>query len=246
MENKSYFDEVDYLTIAAHKGLSVGFNHKLMKEKDLYQNIIGPYKKELQYAKGILVNLTTKMKIGSDALNKALKNIANDECEIIVSVNNKTTIECHDIIASLYITGLKEKKVFNSLIDGTSTKVNYAINILKSKEFNLDCEYSIQDTKAQLNIYKGTSQESLITLKISDIDDMTIKYHDDKFLESKMRFHNKICVLKNVLLEYIGDFLLKKYYYPICENLNIRFHFNNSLSDFEKITTLQNKLKYKI
>jgi len=108
INNEKYFDLADYETITAHDGDNTGFNNKEITENELYSNIIDKYRKELNHAKGILVNITTNKKIDIDKLNKSVKEITNDDCEIIISVDEKDNIANDRLIVSLLITGLNK------------------------------------------------------------------------------------------------------------------------------------------
>lgn len=113
-------------------------------------------------------------------------------------------------------------------------------NILQSQELNFDCEYKNEDDKVKIEIYD--CQICIINITIHDIDDMTIKYHDEKYLKSKVKLDGRVQVLKNVLLEYIGKVLLEQYYYPICKKLNIVLNFDSEFSDHGKILVIQKSI----
>lgn len=120
-----------------------------------------------------------------------------------------------------------------------SIKINK--NILKSTEFNFDCKYTNEKDKVKINIYNN--KLDIINVTIHDTNDLTIKYHNEILLKSKIEFNNRTQVLENVLLEYIGNILLENYYYPICTKLNIKLNFDNELSDYEKIIDIQKLIK---
>ncbi len=106
--NKKYFDMADYKTITAHDGDSTGFNNKEMAEDKLYQNIIDKYRKELNRAKVILLNIITNKEINIDNLSESINKITNEDCEIIISVDKKDNIANDELIVSLLITGLNK------------------------------------------------------------------------------------------------------------------------------------------
>jgi hypothetical protein len=104
-----------------------------MIEDDIYLNIIDKYRKELNHAKGILVNLTTNKKINIDKLNELINKITNDDCEIIVSEDKKDDNTKDNIVVSLLITGLNKIEII--LYNSFETMANKYCNLLNHQKF---------------------------------------------------------------------------------------------------------------